>query len=332
MECSWTRIPGIAVALVLLSSTAVAQDETGTLIVTVSVPGASVMVDGELRGESPLDPLGDVPAGVHRVEVQADGYRPFDTEFTLEAGQTKEIRAFLNAAKGAKLSVASITEGARVYVDDFDVGTVPLPEPLVLTSGTHEIKVTKLGFMAYSETVELKKGEKKDIQADLLAFAGILDIRSTVPKAEVLIDDKPVGTTPLEIEAFAGQHAIVVRKEGHTSHEVTLTIAAGAAYSVQAELEPIPSESPEPVGETGTGEETILATEEHEPLVAPPPAQPGAEPVDEGKAWYKQWWLWTAVAVVVGVAIAVPIAVDASSSSSGGTSLPETDVPDIHLP
>ena len=62
------------------------------LLIRCPVADASVTIDGQLVGE--VADLGGgvrVPAGLHRVELAADGYHPRYAEVTLAPGERKEL-------------------------------------------------------------------------------------------------------------------------------------------------------------------------------------------------------------------------------------------------
>ena len=83
------RSPGLVLLLLCcLAVPAVAEDAagSGTLIVSVSQAGAAIILDGELRGDSPLDPIDGVPTGPHVLEVQLGGFSSATREFFLQAG------------------------------------------------------------------------------------------------------------------------------------------------------------------------------------------------------------------------------------------------------
>lgn len=73
------------------------------LRVRSNVEGASVTIDGEAAGETPLDRKGLEP-GRHEIRVDADGYEPWTTEVELDRESTVAIRASLTPEKTAEPS------------------------------------------------------------------------------------------------------------------------------------------------------------------------------------------------------------------------------------
>jgi len=83
---------------------------SGVLKVLSNVTGADVVIDGEIKGKTPLT-LEAVPAGDHLVEVKAKGYVSAKQPFHLDGGEQKILSADLAALR----SGLSPTELASTY-------------------------------------------------------------------------------------------------------------------------------------------------------------------------------------------------------------------------
>jgi hypothetical protein len=70
----------------------------GQLVVRANVDGASVSIDGQLAGKTPLDVA--VPAGPHRIDLTKSGYAPARRDVTVTAGGSQEIREYLAPSGG----------------------------------------------------------------------------------------------------------------------------------------------------------------------------------------------------------------------------------------
>jgi len=182
-----------------------------------------------------------------------------------------------------KLEINSMTEGATVQVDGKVVGTLPLKKPLRLRAGKHTLKITKRGYTEYLDVVTIRRRKTTSEDIDLLPFAGILIITSTAADARVFVDGKFAGTTPLEKEVLAGEHAIKVRKPGHYDYIKTVKSLAGRVMRLRVDLKMMP------VGAT--------------PYRPPPPPPP---------MWYEKWYVGPAGAgavAAVTLAVVIPVIV-----------------------
>jgi hypothetical protein len=68
---------------------------SGRVTVLANVDGADVLIDGELKGHTPLRNLENVPAGDHLAEVRMKGYYEAKTPFRLDGGESKILSADL---------------------------------------------------------------------------------------------------------------------------------------------------------------------------------------------------------------------------------------------
>ena len=82
------------------------------------------------------------------------------------------------------LTIASLTRGAAVFVDDQEAGVVPLDGPLELSPGvSHVVRLQKRGYSTFVETIKLSAGEDREIEADLVPSGGVLKVQCNVRRA-----------------------------------------------------------------------------------------------------------------------------------------------------
>jgi|GEM_PF-6138639 len=87
----------ILAIVILIGSPALAAPPdpgTGSLDVRSDPPGATVYIDGEDRGATPLTITGMAP-GSHRLELTLNGYHDHFTMVTISAGKTERYTARL---------------------------------------------------------------------------------------------------------------------------------------------------------------------------------------------------------------------------------------------
>jgi hypothetical protein len=71
----------------------------------------------------------------------------------------------------ATLVLVSEVEGAQVLVDGEPVGTTPMAQPLRLQPGTHELQVSREGYMTQRRTLELGPGRSETVELALIPMA-----------------------------------------------------------------------------------------------------------------------------------------------------------------
>jgi hypothetical protein len=95
-------------ALALPPAGEAAAPAEGRLSIVTDPAGASVFVDGESKGMTPLR-IAQVAAGDHRVTLAKEGYLENSRVVRVEAGHTRELEVRLTSSEGAARSAAQIT-------------------------------------------------------------------------------------------------------------------------------------------------------------------------------------------------------------------------------
>ena len=140
------------------------RQATGSISVTSSPSGASVYLDGSLKGKTPKTITG-VSAGSHTIKLSKSGYNDYTRTTSVIAGETKRINLSLQAT--GSIYVTSSPSGASVYLDGSYKGTTPKTITGV-SAGSHTIKLSKSGYKDYTRTTSVIAGETKRINANLI--------------------------------------------------------------------------------------------------------------------------------------------------------------------
>ncbi len=137
------------------------KGKVARLEIRCDVPGARVLVREQAVGTTPLGPVA-VNAGAARVEVLADGFRPFTLDLSLAGGASQVVVARLERVDfTGTLAVESSVAAAEVLVDGKPAGPAPLK--MRIDRGSHVVAVRARGHVAESRTVTVEPG----VQADL---------------------------------------------------------------------------------------------------------------------------------------------------------------------
>ncbi len=217
------------------------------------------------------------------------------------------------------LAIESMTDGAKVYVDGKMIGKTPFAKPIRIDPGTHKLKATKFGYSTMEMEFTIKSRRQSDMIVDLIPHSGLVKFTCNIESAEVYVDNKLMGHSPLVKTVPLGDHEIMIIKEGYNDFAAQLNVKAGEKHFVEGVLTPF-NYSPEVLAIKKKEEDRAkkLAAAE---LEQPEPGQlspTGPSEVEPVPAWYnglhKQWWVWTIVGAVVTAAVAIPVA----ATSGGG--------------
>jgi len=139
--------------------------ETGSLTVTSSPEGASLIIDDEEAGLTGTTL--SLPVGSHSVRVEMEGYLSSDEEYAdIEAGVTSELSFELEALTGS-LSVSSSPSGAAIYLDNRDTGIKTDATLEDLSTGEHTLVLKLEGYEDLEETVSVEEGETTGVSFEL---------------------------------------------------------------------------------------------------------------------------------------------------------------------
>ena len=206
--------------------------DSGVIELTSEPAGAEVEVNGQPRGITPLT-VRNVPKGRATVTLRKDGFDEATRELAVVAGETQTLFVKLSGLPGT-MSLSSVPEGARFYVNDSPQGKGPV-SLVNLKPGTYSIRVEMDGFATARKTVELKNGESAVEEFVLENVMGRIEVRTIPGGAQVFLDGTPAGYTksapdeaqPSEILSIEnvreGEHTIVIKRDGYadvTRHPV----------------------------------------------------------------------------------------------------------------
>jgi TonB family protein len=134
------------------------------------------------------------------------------------------------------LQISTFPAGAAVLLEGVEVGK----SPLFLTNlspGLHVVKVVHEGFTPAELAVETsKEAPPVPLRFTLQPLTATLKVDSS-PGAEVEIDGRPVGSTPLPGQQLpAGLHRVVVRRAGFRPWLRTIDTRPGETVRLEARL------------------------------------------------------------------------------------------------
>jgi hypothetical protein len=119
-------------------------------------------------------------------------------------------------------------------------GTPP-PTPtfeVVVDPGVHVIQASRPGHDDALLNKTFAPSSREQIRLKLDELPATLHIESDQPRAVVVVDERDVGLTPIDITRPAGRYRIQVVRKGFVTYDTTMVLAAGQRANVQARLAP----------------------------------------------------------------------------------------------
>jgi len=198
--------------------------DSGVIHVLSDPAGAEVSVNDVVRGVTPLLVKG-VPKGRASVKFKMPGFKDEVRELVMRAGDQQTLSIAMTALPGT-LNLISIPDGASFYVNDKAYGRGPVAIPS-LEPGEYSVRAEMDGYGTMTRTVKIASGESAREEFRLSNVMGRLEVRSSPPGAQVILDGRNLGVTTSSgqgvefSDAFVvdsileGEHMLVLRKHGY---------------------------------------------------------------------------------------------------------------------
>lgn len=184
----------------------------GSISVKSNVAGAKILLDGKPTGKSSPATLTEIPSGSHTITLQLDKYAPQQQNVVVEDGQTADVSMSLDA-RFARITINSI-DGAEIYSNGKLLGRNRISEDMM--EGYYDLEVRLNHHKSATKQIQVIAGQSQDITLNPIPKYGSLDVTSTPHDAEVTIDGKPYGKTPLTVnQLLEGEHHVALSLEGY---------------------------------------------------------------------------------------------------------------------
>jgi formylglycine-generating enzyme required for sulfatase activity len=205
----------------------------GKLTVTSEPAGAQLLVDGEVRGVTPI--TAEVIAGNRPVELRLSGFKPWTTDVQVKANEAATIGPVTLGLPDSRLSVRSEPAGANVSVSGVYRGQTPLDIEL-RPEISHSLVLTKPGYEPATREIRLAAGESRTQSLQLTGVFGEIAIRAQPADAQLFVDGQLHGAPNQTLRLVATTHAIEIRKPGFVDFKANVTPRPGLPQVVETTL------------------------------------------------------------------------------------------------
>ncbi|MBE7638670.1 SUMF1/EgtB/PvdO family nonheme iron enzyme [Sneathiella sp. P13V-1] len=184
----------------------------GTIGLSVDPDATSVTLNGEPISNLPYS--AEVDGGSYDVEVAKQGYQTIRENLEITNTRTEIVRNYRLELQPASLRVKVSPEDGKLTLNGKEIS----PEKrLTVTPGrNYYLKYTKEGYGTQEQKLVFKPAESKDVDLSLKLQIGEVRITST-PVAEVMIEGKPYGKTPITLRLPAYRQGVKAVRQGYAS-------------------------------------------------------------------------------------------------------------------
>jgi len=210
--------------------------------------GGSVLFDGTNYGITPVTiTVSTTGTPDHTITVSKSGYQTW-TQFysgNPSADQTISVFATLNpVVQTGNIYVNSNPAGASAILDNgYDQLTTPGTFNAVST-GWHNVQVSKSGYLVYSTDIEVKPGATSNVMATLVPNTqyGSISVSSNPTGASLYVDTIYQGVTNQIVSNLAvGTHTVTLKKSGYQDYSQSATVNNAQTTYLSITLSPLSS-------------------------------------------------------------------------------------------
>ena len=194
--------------------------------------------------------LGRAPEAIVAFEELIDRYET-DIERRRQIEIQRELANLRPAVGRIEVRTGEI-RGALVLVDGSEAGRTPLPRPLAVNPGAHRVEVRADGFENFNQQITVAGGDEQalDVSLQRAAAPGRVRVNLALPGAQVAIDGRQVGTSPLAepVSVSPGQRTISASRPGYQTAQVQVQVIEGDEVAAELTMVPLPNLPPELTG------------------------------------------------------------------------------------
>ncbi len=157
------------------------------------------------------------------------------------------LQSFLGAKKVSGINILSMPSGATVFLDGVEAGKTPY-EDKNLTPKEYAIKIEKADLI-WQGRVKLTVGTvtaiSRDLAKDFSSSAGEtlalekgsgVTVISSPDGAQVEVDGKPYGITPVSLKLGSGDYMVVLSRPGYLKRSIRINLSEGYRLVVSVDL------------------------------------------------------------------------------------------------
>jgi formylglycine-generating enzyme required for sulfatase activity len=195
--------------------------------------GAVITVSNIERGLTPASV--PVLASGEKVKISLTGYKPWQALLNVPVGELRKQPPVVLLPADGQIHLSSRPSGASIMIDGQFTGTTPA-DALLTPNENHRLELFLDGYEHFRGDIIVNSGEQRQLAISLKAELGSLKITAEPVGAQLFLNGKLKGSTPLTLNLPAHQWKVEVRKKGYTSQQRTIAPKPGVGQSVHFSL------------------------------------------------------------------------------------------------
>ena len=130
------------------------------------LPWAEVYIDDQFIDTTPLREGISLEEGSHKIALVNPDFPPYFE--TIDIASNQRIRIDVSLLKNVGFLDVKVHPWATIFVDGDSIDTTPLHDPLMLSAGTHSLRLTNPNFGVFEEKVAIVAGETLTVNRNIV--------------------------------------------------------------------------------------------------------------------------------------------------------------------
>lgn len=210
------------------------QQFVSTVQVTANVEGATLLIDDESAGTTPLSAPVAVDVGRHVLRLRKQGFQDQTIDVTIAGGRAEQVTFKLEPVVRTALVTVNVpgAPGANIFMDGTDMGPAPFKGEIPV--GRHTFEARAPGFASASQTSDVVYQQPLDLTLSISRerHEGRVRVSVDEPDAVISIDGKVVGSGRWEGVLPSGGHQLLVTKSGFVTYSTDVALSDGQVRDV----------------------------------------------------------------------------------------------------
>lgn len=189
----------------------------GRLSINTIPDNAEFFINGNRIGTTTIEH--ELKGGEYKLEIKKENYETIFEDVKITRNDPNISRDYKLEVKKATVNLELTPQGGDLYLNNV---SIPIKEQIkVKALVDNEIRYAKQGYHSKKIKINLSAEQTRSLSIALKEAPGFINIKSE-PNAEVVINNRSMGMTPLKLELPSVLQKITIRKNGYRGQSVNI--------------------------------------------------------------------------------------------------------------